>query len=480
MKKLWVLAGIGSGLGIGLFVVAGAGRAYAEGVKPISGPIDLTVYKDDFALIHEKRSVSLTEGSNQVRLDHVSKQLDPNTVTFDPEHGSEVVATTYDLGVGATAGLIQRLQGKEVELIWASTDGHEGDRLKGILEPAPDGFLIRSGDKVYLNPAGTLVAPADSDVDMMPGLSVQLASKAAGSQALGMTYLTRGMSWSADYVAHLDPETSTMRLECWASVTNGTGIPYKDASITFVAGSPNRGVRMRAKAEIAGLAEDTSYGGRPDAPATLAAPAMAPSAVGELYEYPATAPATIGIDQMSRVRMFQAESIPVRFDYNVHLNGMSPWTQPGTQDRFGAQLAVKFENKKDGGLGLPLPAGGVRVFENDGKKDRYTGADTMSDVPKDTPVNLSLTKVFDVYAQPTLVKSQKIDKHTVRQTLRIKAHNSKTKEITLRVVNNMYGTPWKAFSGEKPEKLNANEVQWNIVIPANSDKTIETTFDIKY
>lgn len=479
MKKLWVLAGIGSGLGIGLFVVAGAGQARAEGVKPISGPIDLTVYKDDFALIHEKRSVSLAEGSNQVRLDHVSRQLDPNTVTFDPERGSEVVATTYDLGVGATEGLIQRLQGKEVELIWASTDGHEGDRLKGILEPAPDGFLIRSGDKVYLNPAGTLVAPADSDVDMMPGLSVQLASKTAGPQALGMTYLTRGLSWSADYVAHLDSETSTMRLECWASVTNGTGIPYKDASITFVAGSPNRGVKARAKTEAAGGLADGEFN-RPYS-ATVDAPAVAaPSAVGELYEYPASAPATIGVNQMSRVRMFQAESIPVRFDYNVHLGGMSPWTQPGLQDRVGAQLAVKFENDKKGGLGFPLPAGGVRVFENDGSKDRYTGADTVSDVPKDTPVNLSLTKVFDVYAQPTLIKSQKIDKHTMRQTMRIKAHNSKSKEITLRVVNNMYGTPWKVISGEASERINSNEVQWKIIIPANSDKTIETTFDIKY
>jgi len=476
MKKIWVLAGIGAGVGISLFAIASSSRAQAEGGRPPTNPVDLTVYKDDFALVHEKRSVSLTAGSNQVRLEHISKQLDPNTVTFDPEKGAQVVATTYDLGVGATQALIQRLQGKEVELIWSSNDGHEGDRLKGILEPAPDGFLIRSGDKVYINPAGTLVAPADAEVDAMPGLSVQLSSEKAGDRSLGMSYLTRGLSWTADYVAHLDPSSSSMRIECWASVTNGTGIPFHDANITFVAGSPNRAVRQKAKMEYAGRESDGMFNGTISA----AAPSVSPSAVGELYEYPATAPATLGVDQMSRVRMFQAENIPVRFDYNVRLGGMSPWGQPGRQNRVGAQLSIKFDNKKDSGLGLPLPGGGVRVFETDGSKDRYTGADTVSDVPKDTPVELALTKVFDVYAQPTLLKSQKIDKHTTRQTLRLVAHNSKPTAVTLRVVQGMYGTPWKVVSGEKPEKLNANELQWQLKVPANGEKTIETTFDLKY
>jgi hypothetical protein len=286
------------------------------------------------------------------------------------------------------------------------------------------------------------------------------------------------MSWSADYVAHLDPQTSTMRLECWASVTNGTGIPYKDAKITFVAGSPNRAVREPPTS--APFAAKAPSDGRVDLVAVAGVVPMSPSAVGELYEYPATAPATIGVDQMSRVRMFQAESVPVRFDYSIRLGGMSPWTQPGQQDRVGAQLALKFENEKRGGLGLPLPSGGIRVYESDGGRERYTGADTIGDVPKDAPIGLTLSKVFDVYATPALVKSQKIDKHTMRQTMRITGHNSKSTEVTLRVVEGMYGTPWKVVAGDKPERLNVNETQWKLTIPANGEKTIETTFDIRY
>src|SRR5207248_2625699 len=92
----------------------------------------------------------------------------------------------------------------------------------------------------YVQPAGTLVAPANGDIVTIPQLSVQAESPAAQAANLEVAYLTRGLSWSADYVATLSPTGSSLGLECWATVTNRTGTDYPNARVSLMAGMPNR------------------------------------------------------------------------------------------------------------------------------------------------------------------------------------------------------------------------------------------------
>lgn len=482
MKTIWKTTWLASGLGALALASTACNRAEAQETakrlyQPDTTAPELTVYKEDFALVHENRAVDLAQGANQIRLNDVSRKLDPNTVTFAPPSGTDVIATTYDLGVGSDAGLIQRLSGKPVELIWASNNGHEGDRLKGILEPnAGGGFLIRADGKIYVNPPGTLVAPSDPDVATQPGLAVQLSSNASGKKEMPMSYLTRGMSWNADYTAHLNSADSTMRLECWATVTNTTGIPYRNAQITFVTGSPNRAVQsMNFDGRVAGRLEF-----REAAKATSDTPAaapMTPVAVGELYEYKSTGPATIGVDQMSRVRMMETKTVPVRFDYSVRLPNLSPWYSAPGNDRIGAQLAIKFENNAKNGLGMPLPGGGIRFFEGDGATDRYTGADTLGDTPQDASVGLTVSKVFDVYGTTLPVKTQRVDKHHMRHTVHLTLHNAKPNAVIVRVVQGLDGGSWKFAAGTRPEAPENSLRQWRLTVPAHGEQTLEASFE---
>ncbi|AIE84658.1 hypothetical protein OP10G_1290 [Fimbriimonas ginsengisoli Gsoil 348] len=426
-------------------------------------------------MVQERRPVDLSAGANHLRLGNVSATLDPSSVMFTAPNGSHVVSTTYDLGVGNNQNLIRRLAGKEVELIWASTSGHEGDRIKGKLEPTADGgFLLRTADKVYINPAGTLVAPADSDVATLPGLAVQIESDRGAREELGVSYLTRGLSWSADYVAHLDPATSKMSVECWASVENKTGIPYRDAKIAFVAGSPNRAVRepSYAPASTAAFTVDSARMTKVDTGL-----AMQPQSIGELYEYKPKDKATIGVDQISRVRMFEATKVPVHLDYGIRLNPLYAWGG-GEANHQNAQLSVSLDNKTASGLGMPMPSGSVRIFLRDGDADRYTGADTLGDVPVDGHVNLTLSKVFDVTADSSIVRSKRVDKHTERKTLRVILKNAKATDVEVRVVQAI-GGKWTFASGEKPEKIDAATSQWKVRVPAHGKATLESTLNLK-
>jgi len=269
-------------------------------------------------------------------------------------------------------------------------------------------------------------------------------------------------------------------LECWASVNNGTGVPFKNADITFVAGEPNRAVMVAGAVRAKVAAEDfTRLRAGADATPAETPPINAP--VGELYEYKSKGPASVGIDQISRVRMFDSASVPVRLDYNVRLPDLSPWGYAGytgAQARIKAQLSVAFDNKKASGLGFPLPSGAVRVFEGDGQTDRYTGADTINDLPVDAPSSMTLTKVFDVSAEPHVVKSQQINKHLVRKTIRLTLRNGKKRAVTLRIVQGITDR-WALVSGDKPEKLDANTLQWKVPVPGEGSKDFVATFDLR-
>src|SRR5579862_1916754 len=200
MKKqtIWVLAILS--LCGSAWVTQGCGKASAQtdGAQAEQPrDIQLTIYKEDFALVHESRPVTLSEGDNNLKLDNVSKTLDPNTVIFDwqgARAAPEVTSQMYDLGVRSGSSLLKRLEGKPVEMLWNTQEGKPRDRIEGTLESVQDGgFVIRAGDKLYVNPNGTIVASGEQSLVTMPQLSAELHSPGKQDATLGFAYQTRGM-----------------------------------------------------------------------------------------------------------------------------------------------------------------------------------------------------------------------------------------------------------------------------------------------
>src|ERR1044072_7867631 len=245
-QPLWIVAGIVA-LGAAGAVFSGCTRAQAQtGVDGAGRPrdIQLTIYKADVAMIYEGVPCDLSSGRDRVRLDNVSKTLDPQSVIFDWKDAAnrpEVTSHAYDLGVASGESLLNRLQGKQVQMLWNTQNGEPSDQIQGTLESTESGgFVLRSGDKLYVNPNGTIVANGDTGLVTIPQLSAEIDSPAKQNAKMGFAYQTRAMSWSTDYVGRLTPDGEAIELECWAPLTNLTGVDYPNATITLVAGSPNR------------------------------------------------------------------------------------------------------------------------------------------------------------------------------------------------------------------------------------------------
>ena len=485
MKTLTCCVGAAA-LAVGVMNV-GCGPRPATAAEPVvakRGAIELIVYTGDFAQVREARTLELVAGKNPIGITDVSRELDQASVLYSWGSAKDVKvdSSTYDLGIGQSEQLLQRFLGHEIELVYRGDNGREGERQKGILQVAtPGNIVVRVGDRFVVNPDATIEAPANAGIVPVAQLSAEVQSKAAQKATLDVAYMTRGLSWSADYTATLGSDEAAMRLECWATVTNSTGIDYPDAKLQFVAGTPNRAVtvsrfEMGQPLEAAsGEWYDKKRGG---AGGMLSSPRMdagvLPMSMGELVAYPYKSTATIRQEQMNRVRMMEAEKARIARDYSVRLPWNAQYPGGASDQRVKATLAINFTNDEASGLGLPLPSGAVRVYEpSDSGAPNYIGAASISDTPKGGRVSLTLTNVFDVYAQPKLLVAKRVDKRHVRNSVEVRVHNMKKSAVQVRLVQGFWGS-WKIESESiKSTRPDGGTAQWMVPVPAGGEVVLK-------
>lgn len=465
---------------VGAVLSAGCSRPAGSGAQPVAaqrGAIELIVYSSDFAQVREARELDLSAGRNRIAVAEVSRQLDQGSVlyTWNDAKGVTVDSSAYDLGIEQSHQLLEKFLGREVELVYRGDNGKEGERQKGILQVAtPGNLVVRVGERFVVNPNATVEVPANTGIVPVAQLSAEVESKSAQKATLDLAYMTRGLSWSADYTAILDPASDAMRLECWATVTNATGIDYPDAKLQFVAGSPNRAVSV-SRRERPGEFEAGGqwYGKVPEAAPMAMGESAIPIPMGELVAYPYKSTATIRQDQMNRVRMLEAEKAKIVRDYSVRLPPNAQYPSGSADQRMKATLAINFTNDLTSGLGLPLPGGAVRVYESaEGETPNSIGAAAIPDTPKDARASLTLSNVFNVYALPKLLQTQRVDKRRERRRVEVRVHNEKKGAVEVRLVQMFWGA-WKIESeSSKSTRLDGSTAQWKVSVPAGGETVV--------
>jgi hypothetical protein len=173
--------------------------------------------------------------------------------------------------------------------------------------------------------------------------------------------------------------------------------------------------------------------------------------------------------------MIASTRVPIRKDYSIQLqpNEYAYGENPSIHQN--AQLAIHWTNNDASGLGMPLPSGAVRVYDSNHGTAAYIGAASLGDTAKNQGVSLTLSKVFDVYSESRLVKVQKVDKKTVQRTFEAVLHNEKATPITLRLTQSLAGKKKMVSESVASRKLDANWVEWKILLrPGESKKLVYT------
>jgi hypothetical protein len=390
----------------------------------------------------------------------------------------------YDLA--SPDSILNRYLGKEIELQRvAGRDGEKIDSVKGILLSNSNGRVIQSGGKILINPPGNpVLTELPEGLLTKPTLVWKLNSTKSGSHDGEISYMTGGMSWSADYVLVADKDDAKGDLTAWTTIVNNSGATYKDARLKLVAGDVHRAeAPMRA------------YGGMMKSRAMdMAAPAanMTEASFFEYHLYTLARPTTLEQNSSKQVEMASAANVPIRklFVYdgaqNVYWGGYgdSGFWDPnyGVQSNKKVSVLLELDNKKASGLGIPLPKGRVRVYKKDADGSlQFAGEDSIDHTPKDEKVRVKVGEAFDLVGERKRTEyTSDLNKRRFQETFEIKLRNHKDSDATVQVVEHLYRwNNWKIVDASaKFEKKDAQTIEFNVPVPKDGEAVV--TYTVKY
>ena len=171
-------------------------------------------------------------------------------------------------------------------------------------------------------------------------------------------------------------------------------------------------------------------------------------AFSEYHLYTLGRRTTINNAETKQVSMLGATGVPVQKRYVV--DGQAFYyhnaQHPGAPIKDDVQVYYQFRNEQKTGLGVPMPAGIVRVYQSDSKGGtHFIGEDRIDHTPTDETLNLRIGNAFDVVCERKQVDFQKIGSGVYEMEFEITLRNHKTAPVTVEV-NEPIGGTWRMLS----------------------------------
>ena len=144
-------------------------------------------------------------------------------------------------------------------------------------------------------------------------------------------------------------------------------------------------------------------------------------------------------------------------------------------------MFYQLKNEEKVGLGMPMPAGIVRVYQSDSKGGlQFVGEDRIDHTPKDETLNLKIGNAFDVVCERKQKDFAKIADNVYEFEYEITLRNHKSTPVTVEV-NEPIGGSWRMLQSSYPwEKTAAFAAQFKVPVPQDGTSTLTYRVRVTY
>ena len=308
-----------------------------------------------------------------------------------------------------------------------------------------------------------------------PTLLWTLQNSGARRHRVEASYLTSNLSWSADYVLNVAKDETSGDLDGWVTLVNHSGTAFKNAQLQLVAGDLHRVVAQYAVDEMRAMK-------------SIAAAANAPApfqqeSFSEYHLYSLNRRTSIFDQESKQISLLNASHFPLRKVYVV--NGQSYYyrsaAQPGAPVKDPVQVFYKFKNEEKAGLGMPLPAGTIRVYQEDSRGGSlFAGEDHIDHTPKDEKISLHIGNAFDIVAERKQTDYKKLSDRLYEFEYEITLRNHKDTPISVEV-NEPIGGDWEMVNSTyKFTKTAAFAAQFEVPVDKDGTSVLKYRVRVRY
>ncbi len=445
----------------------GLESARAEVVEvEASGPqgAGISIYDAGFGLVTELRRLTLAPGENAVRFGRLPRRLDPSTVSVVPLTGGDLVDVldqkfVYDLA--SAEQLFARYLGQEVEvhtrdgiqtgrlLAAPDWDGEPG-RGRPLVLAAPDG-----GARMFIRPDSivkVLFPGASRMAYLEPTLIWRAETEREGPQSLRLSYRSDGFSWQAAYEAIVTPEGDRAHFAGRVVIENRSGGDFEEALIQLI--STERGAAEHPRRSAVTAPRDRvertplryAYGEHEPA-FEKTVTSLAP-----VHTYRLARPQTLEHGATRLVQYALAPELPVsrfyvydgvKFD-RFQRYRRNDWNY-GTEYHTTVETHLKFENTEHGGLGINLPGGMLRLYQQrDDDSVEFIGEDFLLPTESGEEGHVLLGPARGLRGERERTGYIEVTPlHEYEESFHIRLENNSDETVEIRVVEHLYR--WHEF-----------------------------------
>ena len=469
------------------------------------------------AMIAETRTVDLPAGRTRIAFQGVADSIIPASAKLEGLPGRQI-ERDFDYDLLDPGSLIEKSVGQSVTIRRTNPKTGKVTEDVGTLRSGPDGVVVQTSTGVEAlgcgaGPQALVFDHLPPGLADRPTLSAVVDTPAAGRYKLTLSYLTVRIDWSADYVARLSADGSTLDLTGWLTLSNRSGASFEGAPTSVVAGA-----LARVPADLPDISPKqvqtecwpmgtTSDFTRPSPPEATPPPPPAPVMIsaftsaraesvnevtvtaqkrtvqtnlGDYNLYSLVEPTTVAAQQTKQIRFLHLTGVKFEQVYVAKVDTGD--TPDGTPQ--AASAVLSFENKVANGLGEALPAGNVSIRQPQalaGGREVFVGEHGIRDVPTNEPFELETGMASDVQFAGRVVSDVTLGKgarQRERTAMDYTITNAKPVAVTFEVRQTPDGEGFRVVAETSGHVLkNGNDV-WRVSVPANGSAVVGYTYEV--
>jgi hypothetical protein len=453
-----------------------------------------------YGVVREVRPIHLVEGDNTLRFTDVASGIDPTTVSFQSltaPQGATVLEQNYEYDLVNADKLLRKYLGEPITItrrIGAAAQPGETQSLTGTLL-SYDGSNLVLQDAAAGSPLRVISRGDVTDISLpqsetglitKPTLVWKLLAEKTGDHKAQVTYQTDGLTWRADYTVVTNQNDTAADIGAWVSIINESGISYPDAKLKLVAGDV-----QRVKPPAPQYAQ--AFGGMMQLNA--AAPAgFAEKAFFEYHLYTLGRPTSLANNSTKQIELFPTRTnvpvtktfvyygLPAQVRYSIFPEPNAD-RNLGTESNKKVDIYLLLQNSEKNGLGIPLPAGRLRVYKQDQADgaNEFIGEDVIQHTPKDEQVMVKLGSAFDIVGERKQTDfAADYNAHWITESFEITLRNHKKEAVNVIIKENLFRwTNWQiTAASDKWDKQDYRTIHIPVQVAPDGEKKV--TYSVKY
>ncbi|MDR4508041.1 MAG: hypothetical protein MRJ65_07355 [Candidatus Brocadiaceae bacterium] len=429
--------------------------------------VEVTVYNDNIGLIKDIRKIDLPVDEGELQFMDVASHIMPETVhvrSINNPGGLTVYEQNYEYDLMSAEKLLDKYVGKKVKIMVTNEYHDRKEVIDATLLSNNDGQIYKIQEEIFLGHPGIKVLPGiPENLVSQPTLTWLYANRNEAYHNLEVSYLTSNINWKADYVMVLNGDDTLSDISGWVTLDNKSGTTYRKAKLKLIAGDIHRtevrGKEMLLSASAVKMVADSQFEEKP---------------FFAYHIYDLQRKTSIKDKQTKQINLLEANGVKIRKEFIVR--GTKRYYTANYSEQLTKEdvhVYIYCRNTKENNLGMPLPAGIMRLYKQDDEESlQFIGEDRINHIPKDEEMELKVGNAYDIVAERRQTDYKQITTKLYESEWEIVLRNHKEGTVTVGIIESLSGN-WSMVKNSHPyKKEDAFTVRFDVEVPGGGETRV--------